>query len=194
MGIKKTSDSKEEKDGTAAEKASETSEMSEKTEQTKSDKKTDKLKDRMSEELKKAQEELSSEKEKYLRMLAEYDNFRKRSQKERESTYSDVRADTVTRFLPVYDNLERALKTETADEAYRRGVEMTLSQFKETIEKLGVSEIEAGSGTKFDPEIHNAVMHVEDENFGEGIIAEEFQKGFKLGDKVIRCSIVKVAN
>ncbi|PKM74321.1 MAG: nucleotide exchange factor GrpE [Firmicutes bacterium HGW-Firmicutes-16] len=194
MGIKKTSDSKEEKDGTTAEKAFETSEINEKTEETKSDKKTDKIKDRMSEELKKAQEELSSEKEKYLRMLAEYDNFRKRSQKERESTYSDVRADTVTRFLPVYDNLERALKTETADEAYRRGVEMTLTQFKETIEKLGVSEIEAGSGTKFDPEIHNAVMHVEDENFGEGIITEEFQKGFKLGDKVIRCSIVKVAN
>lgn len=191
MSMKKTSDPKEEKDGSTLEEAVE---INDKIEQPKSDKKSDKIKDKESNELKKAQEELAAEKEKYLRMLAEYDNFRKRSQKERESTYSDVRADTVTRFLPVYDNLERALKTETADEAYRRGVEMTLTQFKETIEKLGVSEIEAGAGTKFDPEIHNAVMHVEDENFGEGIIAEEFQKGFRLGDKVIRCSIVKVAN
>ena len=191
MSIKKTSDPKEEVDGSAAEESAETSD---KAEQAKPDKKADKIKDKSSDELKKAQEALAAEKEKYLRMLAEYDNFRKRSQKERESTYSDVRADTVTRFLPVYDNLERALKTETADEAYRRGVEMTLTQFKETIEKLGVCEIEAGAGTKFDPEIHNAVMHVEDENFGEGIIAEEFQKGFRLGDKVIRCSIVKVAN
>ena len=191
MSMKKTSDPKEEKDVTAAE---ETAETKDKTEQTKSDKKTDKIKDKEAAELKKAQEELAAEKEKYLRMLAEYDNFRKRSQKERESTYSDVRADTVTKFLPVYDNLERALKQETADEAYRRGVEMTMTQFKEIIEKLGVCEIEAGAGTKFNPEIHNAVMHVEDENFGEGIIAEEFQKGFRLGDKVIRCSIVKVAN
>lgn len=194
MGMKKTSDPKEEKEGPALESAPETVEMSEKPEQTKSDRKSDKLKDRGSDELKKAQEALAAEQEKYLRMLAEYDNFRKRSQKERESTYSDVRADTVTRFLPVYDNLERALKTETADEAYRRGVEMTLTQFKETIEKLGVCEIDAGVGAKFDPEFHNAVMHVEDENYGEGVIAEEFQKGFKLGDKVIRCSIVKVAN
>ncbi len=191
MSIKKTSDPKEEAEGSAAEEAAE---ANDKTEQTKPDKKTDKLKDKESNDLKKAQEELAAEKEKYLRMLAEYDNFRKRSQKERENTYSDVRADTVTRFLPVYDNLERALNTETADEAYRRGVEMTLAQFKETIEKLGVCEIEACVGTKFDPEIHNAVMHVEDESFGESVIVEEFQKGFRLGDKVIRCSVVKVAN
>ncbi len=114
MSMKKTSDSKEEKEGQTAEKASETTGMSEKNEETKSDKKTDKIKDKESHELKKVQEELSAEKEKYLRMLAEYDNFRKRSQKERESTYSDVRADTVIRFLPVYDNLERALKQENA--------------------------------------------------------------------------------
>ena len=194
MSIKKTPDSKEETNGSETVEASETVEINEKEEHSKSDKKADKIKDKSSDEMKKAKEELASEKEKYLRMLAEYDNFRKRSQKERENTYADVRADTVTRFLPVYDNLERALKTETADEAYRRGVEMTLAQFKDTIEKLGVCEIEAGTGTKFNPEIHNAVMHIEDENFGEGIIAEEFQKGFKLGEKVIRCSIVKVAN
>ena len=191
MSMKKTSDPKEEKDGSTLEEAVE---INDKIEQPKSDKKSDKIKDKESNELKKAQEELAAEKEKYLRMLAEYDNFRKRSQKERESTYSDVRADTVTRFLPVYDNLERALKTETADEAYRRGVEMTLTQFKETIEKLGVSEIEAGAGTKFDPEIHNAVMHVEDENVGENTVVEVLQQGYQLGDKVLRFAMVKVAN
>lgn len=156
--------------------------------------KTKKKKDKSEEELIKVKEELAAEKDKYLRLLAEYDNFRKRSQKERENIYSDVRADTVMKFLPVYDNLERALKTETADEAYSKGVEMTLTQFKELLTCLGVTEIEASAGTPFDPTIHNAVMHVEDENFGEGVVADEFQKGFKLADKVLRCSIVKVAN
>jgi molecular chaperone GrpE len=145
-------------------------------------------------ELKKAQAALVAEKDKYLRILAEYDNFRKRSQKERESVYGDVRADTVMKFLPVYDNLERALKQESADEAYSRGVEMIFSQFKEIMEKLGVAEIPAAAGESFNPEVHEAVMHVEDEAFGEGVIAEEFQKGFVLGDRVIRCSVVKVAN
>ncbi|MEA4893960.1 MAG: nucleotide exchange factor GrpE, partial [Oscillospiraceae bacterium] len=176
MSMKKTPDPKEEKAGPEEEKAAVATETDEKSEGVKSDKKSDRIKDKASEELKKIQEELSSEKEKHLRMLAEYDNFRKRSQKERESVYCDVRADTVARFLPVYDNLERAIKQETADEAYRRGVEMILTQFREVIEKLGVCEIEAGSGTKFDPEIHDAVMHVENENFGESVIIEEFQK------------------
>ena len=191
MSTKKTSDSKEEKESATAEKAPETDV---KSEEVKSDKKSDKSKDKASDELKKAQEALADEKEKYLRMLAEYDNFRKRSQKERENIYTDVRADTVTRFLPVYDNLERALKQETADEAYSKGIEMVMTQLKDIFEKLGICEIEAAVGTKFNPEIHNAVMHVEDENLGEDVIAEEFQKGFKLGDKVIRCSVVKVAN
>lgn len=158
------------------------------------DDKSKKKKDKSEEELAKTKEELASEKDKYLRLLAEYDNFRKRSQKERENIYSDVRADTVIKFLPVYDNLERALKTETADEAYRKGVEMTFTQFRELLTCLGVTEIDSATGTAFDPTVHNAVMHVEDENLGEGIIAEEFQKGFKLADKVLRCSIVKVAN
>ena len=139
-------------------------------------------------------EELATEKEKYLRVMAEYDNFRKRSQKERENIYADVRADTITKILPVYDNLERALNQETADDAYRRGVEMTMNQLKEILEKLGVAEIDAKPGDKFDPTVHNAVMHVEDDAQGEGVVVEEFQKGFRLGDKVIRCSVVKVAN
>ena len=158
---------------------------------TKAEKKT---KDKFSEEVRKLREELAAEKDKYLRLLAEYDNFRKRSQKERECVYTDVRADTLLKFLPVYDNLERALKQETADEAYKRGVEMIFTQFLEIMEKLGVSGIEAGAGTKFDPGVHDAVMHIEDENFAEGVVAEEFQKGFRLGDKVIRCSVVKAAN
>ena len=137
--------------------------------------------------------ELAAEKDKHLRLLAEYDNFRKRSQKERENIYSDVRADTIIKLLPVYDNLERALKQETADEAYRKGVEMTMKQLEEILAKLGVTAIEA-VGKEFDPAVHNAVMHIEDENLGAGIVAQEFQKGFKLGDKVIRFSMVQVAN
>jgi len=168
-----------------------TEETAEKAE---TDDKSKKKKDKSEEELAKVKEEIASEKDKYLRLLAEYDNFRKRSQKERENTYSDVRADTVMKFLPVYDNLERALKTETTDEAYSKGVEMTLAQFKELLVSLGVTEIDSATGTAFDPTVHNAVMHVEDANLGEGVIAEEFQKGFKLADKVLRCSIVKVAN
>lgn len=137
--------------------------------------------------------ELAAEHDRYLRMLAEYDNFRKRSQKERESIYSDVRADTVSRFLPVYDNLLRAVQQATDDEAYLRGVEMILDQMKETMAKLGVTEIEA-VGKPFNPDLHNAVMHIEDENYGENEIIQEFQKGFLLGDKVIRFSMVQVAN
>jgi molecular chaperone GrpE len=107
--------------------------------------------------------------------------------------YGDVRAETVERFLPVYDNLSRALAQTTADEAYRKGVEMTMNQLVEILAELGVKEIRA-VGEKFDPALHNAVMHVEGDGLGEGAIVEEFRKGFTLGDKVIRCSMVKVAN
>jgi len=137
--------------------------------------------------------ELSAEKERNLRLAAEYDNYRKRSQKEREGLYVDVKSNVVAALLPVYDNLERALSQETADEALYKGVEMTMTQLKETFEKLGVTEIPA-IGEKFDPELHNAVYHLEDENFGENEIVEQFQVGFQLGDKVIRHSMVKVAN
>ena len=131
--------------------------------------------------------------DKYLRVCAEYDNFRRRSQKEKESLYGDIKADALSKFLPVYDNLERALKQETADEAYRKGVEMIMTQFNATMEKLGVSEIEA-LGEKFDPEKHNAVMHVDDEAYGENEVVEVFQKGFRMNDKIIRFAMVKVAN
>ena len=131
--------------------------------------------------------------DKFLRLAAEYENFRRRSQKEKEALYGDIKADTVTKFLPVYDNLERALKQGTEDEAYRRGVEMIMNQFCSTLEKLGVTPIEC-LGEKFDPALHNAVMHVDDEEKGENEIVEVFQKGFKLGDTVIRFAMVKVAN
>ena len=131
--------------------------------------------------------------DKYLRLCAEYDNFRKRSQKEKDSLYADIKAETLKKFLPVYDNLVRALEQSTADEAYRRGVEMIMTQFNTTMEKLGVTEIES-LGQKFDPAFHNAVMHVEDAEKGENEIVEVFQKGFLMGDKVIRFAMVKVAN
>ena len=139
------------------------------------------------------EQELAGANDRYLRLMAEYDNFRKRSQKEKESLYGDIKAAAVKEFLPVYDNLERALAAETADEAYRKGVEMIMAQFSKTLEKLGVTEIKS-LGEKFDPNLHNAVMHVDDEEKGENEIVEVFQKGFMLGDKVIRFAMVKVAN
>ena len=137
--------------------------------------------------------EMDTLNDKYLRICAEYDNFRKRSQKEKDSLYGDVKAETLKKFLPVYDNLVRALAQSTEDEAYRRGVEMIMNQFNVTMEKLGVTEIEC-LGKKFDPAFHNAVMHVEDEEKGENEIVEVFQKGYKKGDKVIRYAMVKSAN
>ena len=139
------------------------------------------------------EEQMALLNDKYLRVCAEYDNFRKRSQKEKDGLYYDIRANVVTSFLPVYDNLVRALAAETEDEAYRKGVEMIMNQFNTTLEKLDVKAIPA-VGEKFDPAIHNAVMHVDDDTKGENEIVEEFQKGFKIGDKVIRFSMVKVAN
>ena len=136
---------------------------------------------------------LAAEKDKYLRLAAEYDNYRRRSQKEKENVYSDGKADTVLQLLPVYDNLERALKAECSDPNFYRGVEMTMTQLTEIFAKLGVTPIEA-AGQPFDPAEHNAVVHVEDESLGENTVVEEFQKGFKLNDKVIRFAMVKVAN
>ena len=140
-----------------------------------------------------AKEAAPADSDRYIRLMAEFDNYKKRSAKERENIYTDVRVDTVTKFLPVYDNLERALRAETADAAYKRGVEMTFNQLLDVFKKLGVEEIES-VGKPFDPQVHNAVMHVEDETKGENEIVEEFQKGFRIGDRVIRFSMVKVAN
>ena len=147
----------------------------------------------LAKELEAAQKTIAEEKDKYLRLLAEYDNFRKRSSRERDNIYADVKADTVAKLLPVYDNLERALKQETADEAYRKGVEMTMNQFMEVLKGLGITPIEA-LGATFDPQEHNAVMHIEDPEKGEKEIVAEFQKGFRMGDRVIRFSMVQVAN
>lgn len=132
-------------------------------------------------------------KEQFLRLAAEYDNYRKRTAREKESLWTDAKADTVQAFLPVYDNLERAMNQETADEAYKKGVEMTMNQLREVFAKLGVTEI-AALGQTFDPNLHNAVMHIEDENLGENTVAQVFQSGFMLGDKVIRFAMVQVAN
>ena len=137
--------------------------------------------------------QLAEEHDNFLRLAAEYDNFRKRTQKERESLYQDAKADTVGKFLPVFDNLQRAMAQETADEAYKKGVEMTLQGFMTILEALGV-HVFGEAGEVFDPALHNAVMHVDDETLAENTIAEVFQTGFKLGDKVIRHAMVKVAH
>ena len=149
--------------------------------------------DPLLEELETLKQNLADQEDKFLRLAAEYDNYRRRSQREKESAWADSRAETAAAFLPVYDNLERALKQATADEAYKKGVEMTMNQLKTVLEKLGITEIEA-LGQPFDPTLHNAVMHIEDENFGENTVAEVFQAGFRLGDKVVRFAMVKVAN
>ena len=168
-----------------------------KAEEKPADKKQDKKESKAAEEKKEEQsspaEELKGANDRYLRLLAEYDNYRKRSQKEKDSLYADIKSDTVAKFLPVYDNLVRALAQNTEDEAYRRGVEMIMAQFNTTLEKLGATKIEC-LGQKFDPSLHNAVMHVEDEEKGENEIVEVFQEGFMMGEKVIRFAMVKVAN
>ena len=144
-------------------------------------------------ELESLKDLVAGQEDKYLRLAAEYDNYRKRTAKEKESLWTDVKADTAGAFLPVYDNLERALKQDTADEAFKKGVEMTMNQLKEVLTKLGITEIPA-QGQPFDPKYHNAVMHVEDESLGQNVVAEVFQTGFQCGEKVIRFAMVKVAN
>ena len=149
--------------------------------------------DPLMDELEALKDQAARQEEKYLRLAAEYDNFRKRTAKEKEAIWNDAKADAALAFLPVYDNLERALKQETADEAYKKGVEMTMNQLKEVLTKLGITEIPA-QGQPFDPKYHNAVMHVEDESLGQNVVAEVFQTGFQCGEKVIRFAMVKVAN
>lgn len=144
-------------------------------------------------ELDQIKAELEAEHENYLRLAAEYDNFRKRSQKERDALYTEIKAETVGKFLPVFDNLLRALEQETADEAYKKGVEMTMTGLREIMKNLGVVEY-GEAGEPFDPEKHNAVMHCEDDSLGENTIAEVFQKGFAVGGKVVRFAMVEVAN
>lgn len=128
--------------------------------------------------------------DKYLRVLAEYDNFRKRSLKERDSIYSEAYADAVTNLLPVIDNIER-ITTLECEKSFLDGLNLIVSGIHQTLEKMGVNEIETKS---FDPNLHNAVMHIDDEAYGEGEIVEVFQKGYILGERVIRYAMVKVAN
>ena len=139
------------------------------------------------------EEKYNAEHEAHLRLAAEYDNFRKRTVKEKEASYGLGRADAVAKLLPVYDNLERALKQETQDAAFKKGVELTMNELVKILTGLGV-DIFGETGEEFDPNLHNAVMHTEDENLGENTIAQVFQKGFKLGDKVVRFAMVQVAN
>lgn len=139
------------------------------------------------------EQSLADKEKQYQYLAAEYDNFRRRSAKEKTEAYSKAKADAALAFLPVYDNLQRALAAPCGDEAYAKGVEMTMTQLKQVLEKLGITEIEA-LGQPFDPNLHNAVMHVEDDSVGESTVVEVFQTGFKMGDKVIRFAMVKVAN
>ena len=131
--------------------------------------------------------------DKYLRLAAEYDNYRKRTTKEKENIYADAKLDTVKPFLEVADNLDRAVSQFEEGDPHRQGMEMICKQFTAVLEKLGVTEIPALE-QPFDPGKHNAVMHIDDENFGENIVAEVFQKGYQMGEKVVRFAMVKVAN
>ena len=139
------------------------------------------------------EEKYNAEHDTYLRLAAEFDNFRKRTIKEKEASYGNGKSDAVAKFLPIYDNLERALKQETADAAFKKGVEMTMTELVKILNGLGV-EIFGEVGDSFDPNLHNAVMHTESEELGENVVAQVFQKGFKIGDKVVRFAMVQVAN
>ena len=139
------------------------------------------------------EEKYNAEHDAHLRLAAEYDNFRKRTVKEKEASYGNGKADAVAKMLPVYDNLERALNQETTDEAFKKGVEMTMAELVKIFTGLGV-EIFGEKGDAFDPNLHNAVMHIDDETMEENTIAMVFQKGFKIGEKVVRFAMVQVAN
>ena len=139
------------------------------------------------------EEKYNAEHDSLLRLAAEYDNFRKRTIKEKEASYGNGKADAVAKILPVYDNLERALNQPTEDAAYKKGVELTMNELVKILTGLGV-EIFGAPGDTFDPNLHNAVMHTEDESLPENTIAQVFQKGFKIGDKIVRFAMVQVAN
>ena len=139
------------------------------------------------------EEKYNAEHDAHLRLAAEYDNFRKRTIKEKEASYGNGKADAVAKMLPVYDNLERALNQPTEDAAYKKGVELTMNELVKIFTGLGV-EIFGNTGDEFDPNLHNAVMHIDDESMEENTISQVFQKGFKIGDKVVRFAMVQVAN
>ena len=139
------------------------------------------------------EEKYNQERDAHLRLAAEYDNFRKRTIKEKEASYGSGKSDAVAKILPIYDNLERALNQPTEDAAYKKGVELTMTELLKILTGLGV-EVFGQPGESFDPALHNAVMHTEDESLGENVISQVFQKGFRLGDRIIRFAMVQVAN
>ena len=139
------------------------------------------------------EEKYNLERDAHLRVCADYDNYRRRTAREKEQSYGNGKADAIAKLLPVYDNLERALNQHTEDASYKKGVEMTMNELVKILGTMGV-EIFGAVGESFDPQLHNAVMHIEDENLGESVISAVFQKGFKMGDKVIRFAMVQVAN
>ncbi len=180
--VKTTDAVSEEQEAVAAEKT----EKAEKKKSKKQDAQIAELEKKLAER----EEALAASEEKYLRMMAEYDNFRKRSAREKDERYADAYGDCIANVLPILDNLERASKSDNF-EGVRKGLEMTVKAFEDALSKMGITEIETKT---FDPNLHNAVMHVEDESLGEGEIVEVFQRGYAKGDKVIRYAMVKVAN
>lgn len=179
---------KKEKDQQAAQEAAETVETEETQEAAASAEQTPETL-----EANPWEEKYNAERDAHLRVAAEFDNFRKRTVKEKEASYGNGKADAIVKLLPIYDNLERALNQPTEDAAYKKGVEMTMTELQKIFTGMGV-EIFGQPGDAFDPNLHNAVMHTESEDFGENAISQVFQKGFKLGDKVIRFAMVQVAN
>ena len=168
----------------------ETTPAGEKSEKKKTAKKPETELRELKKQLEVAEKAAAEANEKYLRMMAEYDNFRKRSAKEKEGVYADAYADCIGNILPILDNLSRAAASENY-EAVKKGLEMTNKAFEDALSKMGITEIETKT---FDPNLHNAVMHIEDDAYGEGEIVEVFQKGYRKGDKIIRYAMVKVAN
>lgn len=183
-----------EKDEATTEETTESTENTETDKQTQqaAENKADEKKEEISEE-DKLKAELADSKDKYLRLMAEYDNFRKRSAKERLEVTDTAKGNTISELLPVFDNFERAMATDTEDKVYQQGVEMIFKQFGDALKKLGVEIIDP-MGETFDPNVANAVNQIEDENLGENVVAQVFQKGYKIGDKVIRYAMVVVAN
>ena len=145
------------------------------------------------EQISKLKDELEDVKDRHTRLIAEFDNLKKRSAKEREGLYNSIIGDIMSSLLPVIDNLEKATEAESKDEEYKKGIELVLKQFKDVLNANGVKEIEA-VGQPFDPELHEAVSMIQDENFGEKVVAQEYRKGYMIGNKVIRHSMVVVAN
>lgn len=139
------------------------------------------------------EEKYNAEHDAHLRLAAEYDNFRKRTVKEKEASYGNGKADAVAKMLPIYDNLERALNQETADTAYKKGVELTMNELLKIFGTLGV-EVFGNVGDAFDPNLHNAVMHIDSDELPENTLSQVFQKGFKIGEKIVRFAMVQVAN